>query len=205
MEFRIKERFPTYERKVKEDSAFMRFLGKVSFFNKRFLSGYITTMGNTIYVPRDRNTPGIWRVVAHEWIHLEQNKRQGFMHGVLYMVPQVLAFLSLLSILAIWLSNWWLLCLLFLLCLAPIPAPWRMSKEFEAYTMSMAVSHWERTDTDYYLQNIAKNFYGPSYYFMWPFKDSITAKLKEELEKVRLGEYDNKAVFKDVKDIMGGV
>jgi hypothetical protein len=204
---KIEEYDPDFQMKVKEESTLMKLLSYILFFNKDFMSGFITVVGSTVYIPRERfkaTNLRIWWTLAHEWRHLVQHKKYtgpGF--SLLYLFPQILAVFSLLGILAIWFSNWWLLSLLFLVCLAPLPAPWRKKFELEAYTVTIAASVWSQGVVyQEQLESIAENFYGKWYYFMWPFKKSIKKDLENEVRNVISGKYDNDLVFKQLKEIL---
>ena len=47
----IEYEFPDFKIVSKQDSKLMRILGKILFFNKDFMTRYITVIGNTVYVP----------------------------------------------------------------------------------------------------------------------------------------------------------
>ena len=117
-------------------------------------------------------------VLAHEWVHLSDRKRFGLLFDIGYLFPQCLAFLSLL---APFLSVWWLLCLLFLL---PIPSPTRAWLEFRGYSMTMACKWWlTGNEINYYW--IERQFVGQWYYFMWPFKGIVRKMFEKQMEKIK--------------------
>ena len=81
----IKTEFPEFKIVQKTNSNLMTvialFLKILSFGqNKEFLTTYITTIGNTIYVPDDWNFRP-WQpkyiIIRHERIHMRQNKKYG--------------------------------------------------------------------------------------------------------------------------------
>lgn len=211
---RAKARHPKLEFKPKGESGWMKFLNFFSqIFNDRFMTGYITVTMSTIYVP-DRymdHLSRLWGTTAHEWMHMEQSTRWGgrffgqIFHTLGYIFPQWLAIFSLLAFLAIGFSNWWLMALLCLLFLAPIPAPFRMMKEFEAYMINNFIAYHEGYLSDAFVEARAKNFYKSSYYFMWPFKSWIIRRFHEENEKIKAGEYDDKLIFKDILEVLDEV
>lgn len=203
----IREKIPKYSREIKEDSKWMKFLNFFArAFNDGFMTDYITTTYPKVYWPKEsmRFTSSVFRTTCHEAVHLLNAKRQTvFLHTFLYGFPQWLTLLSLLSILAVWLGPWWLLNLCWLLCLAPIPAYFRMREEREAYVMSMAVSYWMHGSvSDYQVEWIAKQFYTSQYYFMWPFKKAIIKSLHKEKERMMAGKYQHKPIFAKVKEII---
>jgi hypothetical protein len=121
----------------------MRFLAVLLFFNKGFMTEFSTTIGNTIYLAKRHE--GDVEVLAHEYTHVFDSRRYGaFIYSLQYLFPQCLALLSLLSLGAI-ATPWWppafyfITALVFLGCLAPLPAPWREKYEFRGYKMSLVV------------------------------------------------------------------
>tara|TARA_B100000212_G_C27339477_1_gene518469 strand:- start:358 stop:1065 length:708 start_codon:yes stop_codon:yes gene_type:complete len=189
----------------KSDSAFMRFLSKVIFWmpTEQFMDGYTTTIGKTIYLSdryAKRAEPSTAEIgtIAHELVHVEQFDRLGlFGMSLAYLFPQWLAALSLLSILAVF-NLWFLLCLGFLVFAAPIPAPWRMIYEVEAYATGYATWHWVEGNecpaltpeqVDQLLSGYVMQFTGWSYYKMWPWKKDIQERLSEKLGCLNRGEW----------------
>ena len=115
---------------------------------------------------------------------LQKEKYGAILFSALYLFPQCLASLALLSFLAIWLSSWWLMFLCCLLFLAPLPAPWRATFEMEGYTASMLVYYETYGSipealTDY----ISKHFYSMDYFLMWPFKNRV----KKKINRIGIG------------------
>ena len=121
----------------KRESALMRVLSFVLFFNKVFMTRYITTIYPKVYVPELPWAPdkplGRLSILAHEYVHLKDRQRLGLLFNILYLSPQIFA---LLSLGAIW-NMWWLLALLFLL---PLPSPGRAWLEMRGYRMTMAIN-----------------------------------------------------------------
>lgn len=159
----------------KEQSRLMRFLGKVLFFVPNFVGRYTTTLGSTIYASKQLQEDTLpIPTLAHECQHILDNKRLWILYPVIYLFPQILAVLSLLSTLAIWFSMWhllWLLCLLFL---APIPAPGRVWVEKRGYLMSLVCYCWlyDTTLASNQLSFMLQQFTGPAYYFMRPYGET---------------------------------
>ena len=202
----IKERHPKFKLVAKQSSKFMLFLNFfVRLFNDRFMTRYITVIGSTVYVPESRlhTKFSLWPTLAHEWQHLEQAKKQtGFVHILLYLFPQILALFSFMALFAIWFSNWWLISLLCLVFLAPIPAYFRMRKELEGYMVNVYIAHLEGYLTDVYITSLTRHFLTSFYYFMWPFRSHLLKKLRKEAKAVEHGHYDADRVCGSVKKIL---
>jgi len=186
----ITKEFPDFKVVCKNQSKFMLLLSKILFFNKKFMSHYVTTVGNTIFIPDqsffdDDNTAFI--VIAHEYVHMCDNKKYGFAYNLAYLFPQILSLLSLLS----FYNLAWLFCLLFLL---PLPSPTRTWLEYRGYSMSMACYYWlykEKPATSRYLDYFTASLY----YWMCPFKGYISNKLEQSLNNIlngKLTEQQNK-------------
>ena len=126
---------PNFKIKNKEHKtglyAIASFFGKI--FNPELDTKYITVSLGECWYPADYfDTSGnlkedrvneVIEILAHEVIHEYDRKRFGtVLYTIAYAFPQILAIFALGAIGAIW-NPWWLLCLAFLLFLAPIPAP----------------------------------------------------------------------------------
>lgn len=199
---------PGFEIRFKNTSKWMKFLNFfVQIFNSRFMTEYITTTGSHVYFPSKeyliQGQNRLLGVLAHELVHMLERARLGDTRYFLqYAFPQILAVLSLFAILAIW-SPWFLLALLFLLALAPLPAPGRRDIELDGYTMSMAVTYWQRKNiTDTEIEWYAQQFSGAAYYFMWPLHSRIVNALRLRALLIRTGEVLQRPVFKKVYDIV---
>ncbi len=198
---------PNFDIRFKNESMLMRLLGFILVFNKTFLTRYITTIGPVVYFPSKAgflaNQHGYVGVLAHELVHMQERKRTGdILYTVRYLFPQILAALSLLTVLA-WVSPWFWACLLFLVFLAPLPSPGRRAIELNGYTMSLAVHFWQggpidQTEIDWY----AAQFTGPSYYFMWPMSEDIKHELRLRLIKIRTGQVLADHTFQKVHAIV---
>lgn len=175
----LKQYNPKLNIQFKDESVFMKLLGKLVFFNKGFMTTYTTTIGNTISFPSrkfvEEKPESALIVVAHEYRHTRDNKRLSILYPLLYLSPQILA---LLTILFVVLFGWWgLVGMAFLL---PIPSCGRTVLEVHGYTMSLFILHeimLEEGRDEVYREHhlrlaadkINKDFIGPNYYFMWPF------------------------------------
>jgi hypothetical protein len=175
----IKKDFPDFEVIDKKQSTLMLMLSKVLFFNKKFMTHYTTTVGNKIYVPDlsflddDDNA---FTVLAHEYVHMCDNKRLGPLFKLLYLSPQIFA---LLSVFAFW-NIAWLWCLLFLL---PLPSPGRTWFEYRGYSMSMACYYFMygvKPEVKWYLDYFSTSLY----YWMCPFREYLAGKLDKSLDDI---------------------
>jgi|TARA_R110002020_G_scaffold473291_1_gene702365 hypothetical protein len=195
----IKADVPKFAIKRKSESLLMRLLSFILFFNKDFMTNYVSTIYPTIYVPdwwgfqKNREREEI-EILAHEYVHLYDRKHMWWLFNILYLSPQIF---SLLAFGAFWnLSYLW-----FLLCLLPWPSPGRAWLEFRGYRMSLAIFYWNilkedpenkekyYTFLEYYdITWIVKQFTGPAYYFMFPFKSYVERKFRKSLMNIR----DNK-------------
>lgn len=185
----------------KSSSKLMQAIGwlfRVTKISPEFMEQYITTIGETVYYPDKMleagDTETILRVLVHETVHIaDSNKLSGPFFKFLYLFPQSLAPLALLSLLAFWkLSFLW--CLLFLLCLAPIPAPFRYWFELRAYRTQILISRKEDKLTDEQLipiyEWIENQLCTNLYYWTWPFPTIVRKHLKDE-DWMRTGIYND--------------
>ena len=186
----IKKEFPDFEVVSKDQSKLMLVISKILFFNKKFMSHYVTTVGNTIYVPDLSffdDDDSSFSVIAHEYVHMCDHKKYGILFNFGYLFPQILSLLSLLS----FYDLKWLLCLLFLL---PLPSPFRTWFEYRGYSMSMACYYWlykEKPPIPRFLDYFTTSLY----YWMCPFKSYISGKLEKSLDDIvngRLTEQQTK-------------
>ena len=174
----------------KDESLFMKILGKILFFNPKFMTNYTTTIGKTVYFANRKwvqeNEDSAAHVLAHELVHISDSEEAGsVLFSYTYLFPQILA---LLSLLAIWSSLWWLLCLAFL---APLPSPTRTYWELRGYAMTDATyykSAGQFTDIDW----MAGQFTTGAYLFMWPFANDIRDRIENNRELIKQGKLATK-------------
>ena len=175
----IQKEFPDFKVVCKNQSKFMLFLSKVLFFNKKFMSHYVTTIGNTIFVPDPSffdDDDSAFSVIAHEYVHMCDHKKYGLLFNFGYLFPQILSLLSLLS----FYDKKWLFCLLFLL---PLPSIGRTYFEYRGYSMSMACYYWiykEKPPIPHYVDYFTTSLY----YWMYPHKGYIEKKLEQSLDDI---------------------
>lgn len=177
---RAKQQFPNLQVKYKNKSTFMKIIGSIMFFNPLFMSQYFTTIGSTVYAPSQdyvtKYPNDSAEVFLHELVHVyDAQKRNKFLYGFLYMLPQILL---LLSIPILFLFGW-KFALISLIFLAPLPAYFRMIDERRGYTISVYVLSkfaQQGRDINWAEQQafFVPQFKGPAYYFAWPFSNIDT-------------------------------
>lgn len=201
----VQKQLPKAKIVAKEDSLLMKVIAKLMFFNPDFMDSYITTIGYTSYFPKAMLTSAMsdddnTATFAHEQVHMHDYKNSKFF-SLGYLMPQLLAALASVSLLAIWFSKLWLLNLLWLGMLAPIPAYWRMKDELRGYTMSLAYAFWEEGQWDPYEDaNFVSNFTGSGYYFMWPFEKDMEKRKSAAKVAIEHGNLLTDPAFKLVYD-----
>lgn len=179
--------------KYKNESFLMKLLNLILFFNKGFMTNFTTTIGNTIYFSSkefiEQDQELAMSIVSHELIHIKQSKSYGSLrYSILYLFPQILALLSILSV--VWFP--FIFCLIFLL---PIPAYFRMKFEFEGYIATLLMLKLilkERGCSQEEIQTkleeqgkvLNKYFKDSGYYYMWPFGVDFT----KEIQNIMSGD-----------------
>jgi hypothetical protein len=175
----------------KSSSKLMKAIGWIFGITKispQFMERYYTTIGETIYAPdsvlENPVVENLVRTVAHEAVHIaDSNRLTGALFKFLYLFPQSMASVALISLLAP-LSLKFLWCLLFLLCLAPLPAPFRYLFELRAYRMQILFSRKEDKLTDEQMvpiyEWIEKQMCTSLYYWTWPFPKTVRKHLQNE-------------------------
>lgn len=159
---------PKYTIESKEASLMMRIFAKIMFFAPNFLHHFVTTIGARTYEPETDIKANAWGVIAHEGVHARDDLRLGVKFKIAYLFPQCLAPLAALAALA-FVSPWFLLALVFLLALAPWPAPGRVWAELRGYLMSGCMDALSGTDilAPSYIDWMVEHFCSGQYYFMY--------------------------------------
>jgi len=193
----ISESVPGFAIERKDESLLMKILSCFLFFNEKFMSRYATMVYPKVYVPKwwgknKRTAHPELSIMTHEYMHLLDRKRMGWLFNIMYLSPQIF---SLLALGAFW-NRWFLFALLFLL---PWPSPGRAWLEYRGYRMTMAFQYWtKRTKCD--IDWIVNQFTGASYYFMFPFREFLIKKFNEDYNKIVDGDLTNE--LKKVKCII---
>jgi len=198
--------FPDLKVKYKDQSKFMALLGYLLFFNKKFMSGYTTTIGSTVYFPSKSAVtlrPTSYSItMLHELVHVYDAKKYSqVLFSFLYLTPQALA---LLIIPLFFVLPWWSVLLMMAVCLSPLPSFFRMHFEKRAYLSSLYVVHHLAAKLDFKplldsnKTSFVNQFKGAAYYFMWPFSN-LDREFDEALVKIK----NNERPFEDpVFDIL---
>lgn len=163
-----KGEFPKLSVVEKRTSVFMWIIYIISFmwiWNRRFFK-FKTAILYTIYVS-DVDEYGLEYYdlpnLEHEVEHIRDYKEYGILFILGYLFPQVLA---VFAILAVW--NMWFI--LFLVALAPWPAPFRVMFEINGYeatfTRYIKDGVFERWGEEEALKFLKKVFCSSSYFFM---------------------------------------
>lgn len=162
LEMSILTEFPSFKIVNKSDSWLMRVVNVILKIltlgaQSTFMSGYTTTIGNTVYVSSNwisYTTSQRLIILRHERVHMRQRKK--------YTMP--------------------LFTLLYLFAYLPGGlAYFRMKFEKEAYEETMnamcdlLISGPQLLQTKEYKAQMVAHFTGPEYFWMWPFKKSIEA------------------------------
>ena len=168
----------------KNESKLMKVLAVVLFFNKGFMTNYVTTIGKKVHWPNaDKLTGKDFTTLFHEVQHAVDFTKGPAWFILSYLLPQILALFVLMSFLALTGNLFWLLALPWVLMLAPLPSITRAHWELRGYSCEMAYVLWTRGYVpSHMLRRIKKEFTSSAYYFMWPFSRSMDRKL-EKAEK----------------------
>ena len=181
--------------KFKDESALMKILSFVLFFNKNFMTRYITVIGKTVYFPSRQwlynNRMSAANSLCHELVHISDQKNVGFFaFGMSYIFPQWLALFALTSFMV---GPW---ALVFLLFLAPLPAPFRAFWELRGYAMTDAVM-FSSTGRFVDLSFLENQFTGSGYYFMWPFTKSLRSEIENNRKLIKANRLHKKIIDAD--------
>ena len=176
----------------KDESKFMRMLSMILFFNKDFMTRYITVIGKTVYFPSrtwlKKNRAVAARSLCHEFVHISDEKNVGsLVFRISYLFPQCMALFALASLFV------GPKALLFLLFLLPLPAPFRTFWELRGYAMTDAVLH---SKTGRFASNewITRQFTTSKYYYMWPFKKSLQREIAKNRDAIRAERLHEKII-----------
>lgn len=179
--------------RFKEDRPLLMVIASyLAFFNKNFMTRYVTTVRNTIYwVSRKRMRES---TLFHELQHVMDSRWLTYpLFGFLYTFPNNCAIFSLLTILAIW-NPWhwlWLLTLPLVLC----PSPGRTWAELRGYALSMYVKYQQDGRlSEEYINFLVQVFTGPDYLFMWPFKNDIRKRINKLVHLIETDRLELPAV-----------
>jgi uncharacterized membrane protein len=182
---------PGYEVRQKRKSLVQRAIGRILFFNKNYMEARATALYPRVYIPKNMEGAAdisLFAVLAHEFVHIWDVHQSKIAFPLKYAFPQILALLSVLSLLGFW-NPVFLVFLGFLTAALPLPAYWRMQAELRGYAMSLAVQYWLRGRISEGMKHfIAQQFSGWAYYRMWPREDDIFRRVAEIEKSIQSGE-----------------
>jgi len=187
---------PNFTIAFKDESFFMKLIGKILFFNPSFMTKYTTTIGHTVYFPTASNLklqPASSKIVLyHELVHIKDMEKYTLpLFGLLYLLPQLLA---LLAIPLAFFAAWYVALAWFVLFMLPIPAYFRMKFELKAYTFSVYTLYKMNAvkgyaiNFDRQIDSYTSQFTNMSYYLMWPFGSAIKKHLTDALANFKEGK-----------------
>jgi hypothetical protein len=169
----IGKEFQKFEIIKKDSSKLMKainlFLVIMSFgTNRNFMKNFVTTIGQKVYVPNgwdkwvDEAKIGVLR---HERVHMRQSKRlTPILYSIIYLFLPVPFFF----------------------------AYGRAKLEWEAYTESIKtraeLCGIDSARDKEYRDKLIKNFTGPSYLFMFPFKKTLNKWYDKVLSEIEAGD-----------------
>ena len=218
----LQQKQPGLNIKFKDESWFMKLLGKLAFFNKNFMTTFTTVIGKNIYLPtrdglENSEDLGPLVIVAHEYRHMCDfgSWFKSFFVRVAYFSPQILSPLMFLFLLlpVVWAVSVPLSLILFLAWLTPIPSPGRKYFEFKGYTTSLFAlneiykeNKWSETERRYLLEDqvafMNEQFTSSAYYYMWPW--GVKKGLQSVIEKVISESLEKEdSFYAEMKDMIG--
>lgn len=196
----VRKYVPDFEIISKPKSRLHRFIGKLLFFNKGYMTSFYTTIRNKTARPLGGYSRDEWVTILHEGMHALDSSR---MHGIFefwYLMPQLLGVFGIIFGLLgalLWPGFFW--GMFFLLFSAPIPALGRAWLEFRAYKINVITYRVLYSGIPDILNDILNHyvteFTGPNYYFMFPFKKTIRRRFDKWAERIEDGsslDYDVK-------------
>jgi len=205
-----KKYFPNLVVKYKDQSILMKIIGLLLFFNKSFMTSFITTLGYTTYFPSiqfiKNNQISSTIILLHELVHMSDTKKYGkLLFSFIYTSPQILAILAIPFLFISWKFS-----LIFLLCALPIPSIGRAYLEMRAYLISLYAKDKIFKKLNYGLELDANydyfslNFTGSAYYYMFPFSYIIKTMFKNGIQKILDGNkpYNDDTIFNMIDDLI---
>jgi len=220
LQAKIKGRIPGFNIRFKNESRTQKLIGKLAFFNKKYMSSYTSVLGSTVWFPSreyvNESKMRAFKVLGHEYVHLLDRKKHPIVFELLYASPQVFVVFVVLALLAFFFSNWWLIALSLLLCALPWPSPGRALLEMRGYAMNLAINIWRHGSLLPETKDwITEMFMGWSYYKMYPFPKSVRESIDRyeryiyRVDTVRPADgtiiFDYSEAFVDVYELLTGI
>ncbi len=198
---------PNIKLSFKNKSLLMKIMGLLLFFVPEFKTKFVTTIGNTICFPSEKELEDKKYLITlcHEFMHVRDGQKLPVLFQLFYLFPLTLAPVALLTLFFL---PWPITLVLLIICLSPLPAPGRAYFELRGYTTSLfainelakeaGMSEPERKDKLIKAADIYnKQFIGFNYYLMWPF--GVRKQLEANTTKIlsgKLAEEDD--IYKEV-------
>ena len=182
LEARIKDQISGYESIPKSQSKLQILISKVLFFNKEYQTRFTTTLYPKVYLADEisgRTDFGVFRILSHEYVHLNDAHRNLAWFSASYLFPQLLALISILSLL-FFVDLKFLYFLFALFFAAPWPAYFRRKIEMRGYSMNMAIEYWTKGYISIETKKwIEEQFTGWNYYKMWTSSEDVIRDIKQ--------------------------
>lgn len=187
------------------------FLGALR-INTRFMSSYITTIGNTIYFPKELmstiNPKRFMETIIHESVHALDEQENKLIYKPSYLPELFLGLPLLILSIILFALKYWIIgivaILLALVCILPTPKFGRYHWEMRAYAVSLLIARdadhdeWFITQLKSWIKGQLKTSH---YYFTMPiesfYKDEDFDKyisqipIKEEIKSFLKNDFIN--------------
>jgi hypothetical protein len=194
----LQKTVPNFNIKFKNQSTLIKIISYILFFNKQFMTVYITTIGSTVYFPSEQflesDVPNNQTAIAHEFVHAVDNKNN-IIFKLLYLFPQILTPLFIILFFLLPHVFNFISLGVALICLLPIiPAFWRSKDELRGYQMSLfagsELMKEYNAPTDQYNKYLNDNidfinaeFTGSGYY--WMGRSGVISQLNDTITKIK--------------------
>lgn len=199
----------SFQLAFKDQSTLMKILSKILFFNPKFATDFVTTLGSTIYFPSqafiDQDPTRAMIILAHESRHIYDRQRLGILFFILYALPQLLAPLALL--LGFW--SWWVALALFIFFLLPLPALGRSYLELQGYVVNLYMENYLHQDKSKEERQTILNetaiyinqyFTSSFYYFMCPW--GVEDKLQQAIDDIESKEILQQEFYQKLSKVL---
>ena len=203
----IRSSVPDFSVKWKDSSRAQRVLGTSMFFNRKYMTGYVTTFYPRVYFPSEKsyekNPASSFIVLAHERVHLMDAALYKWWFRLSYLLPQILVLPALLASLLCLVVKYYAFSLVFfglgVVAALPWASPFRVQWEKRGYAMTMAANYWlYGSIPDKMKQEIRSNFLGWSYYKMSRDPADIDAWIAKTVADIEGGRICTDPVYDEV-------
>jgi hypothetical protein len=170
---RIRQDFPKFQIKFKDESPRMRFWGKIcKLWNPRWMTSYITVTGQTVWVPNrewmDKRLISVLRCLPHEIVHMLDRRKWKILFDLSYATP--------------WGRAHW---------------------ERNGYTTDIVMWVIEdRVPNEDIQDHVEGQFTSSSYGWMWPFPAKVDAWVDEVIENPPVDEEPWATVLGMISDVI---